>query len=248
MSDSARGTIALVGSGEFLEPIEPMDRFLLETLSGPARVVVLPTASAPDGPGVPERWARMGVDHFTRLGASADAVLALSRADAQSDALAARIASANVVYLSGGKPGFLHDTLRDTLCWQAIVGVFAAGGVVAGCSAGAMILAGQMFDSFRLWQPVPALGLAPGLLVIPHFDEIPGILGRIPSLANHGVTIAGVEGSTALVGADRNWTVCGRGGVTIFERGYATRYRAGERVFIAGPPHSHHDSACDTER
>ena len=55
MSDSARGTIALVGSGEFLEPIEPLDRFLLETLPGPARVVVLPTASAPDGPGVPER-------------------------------------------------------------------------------------------------------------------------------------------------------------------------------------------------
>jgi cyanophycinase len=204
VSVTARGTIALVGSGEFLGPIEPLDRYLLGTLAAPARVAILPTASVLDGPGVPERWARMGVEHFTRLGASAEAVMVLSRADAECDTLAARIANASFVYLSGGKPGFLRDTLRDTLCWKAIVGVFEGGGVVAGCSAGAMVLAGHMFDSFRLWQPVPALGLAPGLLVIPHFDEIPGILGRVPSLANLDVAIAGVEGSTALVGRGRD--------------------------------------------
>ena len=54
------GTLALVGSGEFLAPIQPLDQKLLAHIQGSPRVVVLPTASAPDGPGVPERWARMG--------------------------------------------------------------------------------------------------------------------------------------------------------------------------------------------
>jgi cyanophycinase len=235
-----RGTIALVGSGEFLEAIDPLDRYLLGRVIGTPRVTVLPTASAPDGPGVPERWAQMGVDHFLRLGVPVEPALVLTRADAESDEMAGRIAASNFVYLSGGKPAFLRDTLRDTACWRAIAGVFEAGGVVAGCSAGAMVLAGQMFDSFRVWRTVPALGLAPNFLVIPHFDEIPGILGRVPAIATEAtggtgdVSIVGVEGSTGLVGADLEWIVRGRGGVTLFDHGRATRYRDGEQIVIPG--------------
>src|SRR5690242_16518631 len=128
MNAPQQGTLALVGSGEFLPPIEPLDRLLIERLAEPARVVVLPTASAPDGAGVPERWAKMGIEHFARLGASVEAAMLLTRADAESEALAAQIAAANFVYLSGGKPQYLVDTLRDTPCWRAIAGVFAAGG------------------------------------------------------------------------------------------------------------------------
>src|SRR4051794_40430054 len=152
------GTVALVGSGEFLPISDPLDQALLARLPDPARVVVLPTASAPDGPGVPERWARMGVEHFTRLGVAVTAVLLRTRADAESPELAAQIAAANFVYLSGGKPQYLLQTLQDTVCWQAIAGVFAAGGVVAGCSAGAMALAGAMFEWPQLWRTIPALG------------------------------------------------------------------------------------------
>ncbi|TMD47052.1 MAG: hypothetical protein E6I90_05365, partial [Chloroflexi bacterium] len=63
------GTLALVGAGEFLPPIAPVDAMLLERVDGTPHVVVLPTASAPDGPGVPERWAKLGIDHFSQLGA-----------------------------------------------------------------------------------------------------------------------------------------------------------------------------------
>lgn len=70
------GTLALVGAGEFLEAMNPVDRALLERAGG-QRVVVLPTASAPDGPGVPGRWASMGVEHFNRLGAQTEAIMAL---------------------------------------------------------------------------------------------------------------------------------------------------------------------------
>jgi cyanophycinase len=227
---STNGTVALVGSGEFLEPIEPLDRELLKRLNGPPQVVVLPTASAPDGPGVSEHWAQMGIKHFTRLGASAEAVMLLTREDAESATLASQIAAANFVYFSGGKPQYLLDTLRDTVCWHAIMEVFAAGGVVAGCSAGAMVLAGYMLAWPQFRRTIPALGLAPGIAIIPHFDEIPGWITSVVRMVPRGVTVVGVAGSTALVSSEQTWTVCGRGSVTVFVGKRKQQYRAGESV------------------
>ncbi len=235
MNLPSQGTLALVGAGEFLASIEPLDRLLIERLQEGPRVVVLPTASAPDGPGVPERWARMGVEHFTRLGASVEAAMLLTRADAESEALAAQIAAANFVYLSGGKPQYLVATLRDTACWRAIAGVFAAGGVVAGCSAGAMALADRMLDFPRLWRTVPALGLAPGLAIIPHFNELPGMFTNLGRLASSQTTVVGVDGSTGLVGSGQDWTAQGRGTVTVFTSKGKQVYRAGERVETLAP-------------
>ena len=227
------GLVALVGSGEFLAPIEALDRLLLARLHETPRVVILPTASAPDGRGVPERWGRMGVEHFTRLGAVAESVMVLTRADAESQTLANHIARANVVYLSGGKPDYLLQTLRGTACWQAIEGVFASGGIVVGCSAGAMTLSEYLLNVPQFWRTRPGLGLAPGIMVIPHFDEIPSWLTGVVSLTARKVTVVGIEGSTALVGSLQNWEVFGRGSVTVFDHRRKTQYRAGEQVPLA---------------
>ena len=226
------GTLALVGSGEFLPPIEPLDRALLERVQGTPRVVVLPTASAPDGPGVPERWASMGVAHFTRLGASVESVALLTREEAQSSALASRVAEANFVYFSGGKPRYLVETLRETACWQAIRDVFQSGGVVAGCSAGAMALVGRLVNFPDLWHTSAALGLGPNVVVIPHFDELPKWLAGAPRRLGGRTTVVGVEGSTGLVGAGLDWEVIGLKAVTVFAHGTSSRYAAGEHVHL----------------
>jgi cyanophycinase len=234
---SMYGTVALVGSGEFLEPIEPLDRKLLARINGEARVVVLPTAAAPDGPGVPEHWAQLGIKHFERLGVAVEAVMVLTHEDAGSESLASKITTANFVYLSGGKPQYLLETLRDTVCWRAIESVFATGGVVAGCSAGAMVLAGHLLAWPGMRRSVPALGLAPGIAIIPHFDEIPGWITGIIRHAPSGVTVVGVEGSTGLVGSrEQGWTVCGRGSVTVFAGKQKQQYHSGESVPLAAPP------------
>lgn len=228
------GIVALVGAGEFLASMELVDRGLVAYLAEPPRVVVLPTASAPDGPGVPERWAKMGIEHFTRLGAMVEPVMLLTRADAESEALAERIAAANFVYLSGGKPGYLLDTLRESACWHAIKGVFAAGGIIAGCSAGAMVLGGQLADFPRFWRTRPALGLIPNLLVIPHFDELPArLIQPVVNRAASAEIIAGIDGNTALVGAGGRWYASGQGTVTIYAGGApAQRYSNGEQVAL----------------
>ena len=59
----------------------------------------------------------------------------LSRADADDPALVSLLDGAGLVYLSGGNPGYLAETLRGTLAWQRIVELWSSGMSVAGCSA-----------------------------------------------------------------------------------------------------------------
>jgi len=230
------GTIALVGSGEYLPPILSLDKKLLGHIQGKPQVVVLPTASAPDGPGVPERWARMGVEHFGLLGTAVEPVMLLTREDAQKLALVEKIAQSNFVYFSGGKPRYLLETLRGTLAWEAVIQVYKNGGVITGCSAGAMVMGGALVDFPNMWHTLPALALAPGLLVIPHFDEIPKAMLAMVNHTYGNVTTVGVEGSTALVGREGRWMVYGKGGVTVFEGRKKVRYTEGKDVRLPLPP------------
>jgi hypothetical protein len=78
------GALALVGSGEYTPAMDETDRYLLETVGGvqAARVVVIPTASGLEDPTSPERWQRMGLDHFQKLGAQVERVDILNGRDA----------------------------------------------------------------------------------------------------------------------------------------------------------------------
>jgi cyanophycinase len=227
----AAGSVALVGAGEFLPAIGQVDAMLLARVPAPPRVVILPTASAPDGRPIFERWAHMGVEHFTNLGARAAALPLVTRADAEQPALVAQIAAAHLIYLSGGQPRYLVEALQGTAAWHAILSAHAAGGVVVGCSAGAMALAGTVIAFPRGWATSPALGLVPELTVIPHFDEIPhlvaGLAGRFP-----GQTVVGIDGSTALVDTDGAWQTLGIGSVTVLRGSERRVYRGGERVAL----------------
>jgi peptidase E len=101
------GTLALVGSGEFLEVMRPIDAGLLEQArqTGRDHVVVIPTAAIPDGPQVVDRWATLGRAHFAALGVSVDVIPIGAGARADDPQVAQRIAAASLVYFSGGKPG-----------------------------------------------------------------------------------------------------------------------------------------------
>src|SRR2546422_11056366 len=69
LSSSVGGHYGLFGSGEFLPWAEPVDRWLASSGGGRGgRVLVLPTASAPEGDDVFGRWGSMGVSHYRKLG------------------------------------------------------------------------------------------------------------------------------------------------------------------------------------
>jgi cyanophycinase len=226
------GTLALVGAGEYLPRMDTVDRLLLSRTPGPARVVCLPTASVPDGPEVVARWERMGVEHFTRLGAAATALHIVDRATADEAALAAQVRAANFVYLSGGKPDYLYETLRETRTYAALLAVLEQGGVVAGCSAGAMIW-GAALPRFRLITPFqPAFNLLPNAVILPHFDEFGGVFAGALHAALGSRTLVGIDGYTALVAADGAYFVAGSGSVTVWNQA-KVRYTDGQLVQIS---------------
>ncbi len=229
------GPIALVGSGEFLPVMAEVDASLLAS-SGRVRprVAILPTASWPDGETVFRRWAAMGAEHFTALGAEVEPVLVRDRLDADDEAHAQAIGEADLVYLSGGKPGHLTESLLGTRVGAAIVAAHERGAALVGCSAGAMILAARHFDfrMRRLLWPLrwrDSLDLIPAVTVIPHYDAWPEALSAMFVLQapRHYVTL-GIDEDTAAVGQDGSWQVQGAGRVTVWHGRRRERFRRGE--------------------
>jgi cyanophycinase len=233
------GPIALVGSGEFLPAMSEIDAALLAaTGRRRPRVVILPTASWPDGEEVFRRWASMGAEHFTALGAEVEPVLVRDRFDAEDEAHVQAIGEADLIYLSGGKPGHLTGTLVGSPVGQALLAANRRGATLAGCSAGAMTLADRHWDfrRRRLFWPVrwrDGLGLVPGATVIPHYDAFPEPMAAMLVLqAPRGIATLGIDEETALVGRDGSWQVEGRGRVTVWRGRHRQRYRRGDVIRI----------------
>jgi cyanophycinase len=226
--------------------MEALDRALLAaTGCTRPRVAILPTASWPDGEEVFRGWATQGAAHFAGLGAEVEPVLVRGAEDANDPAAIAAIGEADLVYLSGGKPGHLLDALIDGGVGEAVRAAHARGAVIAGCSAGAMVLAGYQVRSVgRAFVRIPvgwrdALGIVPGTVVVPHYDAFPEPLSAAMALVAPADSIVlGIDEETALVGGDGEWQVHGRGRVTVWRGRHRERMREGERlglVLLAGP-------------
>ncbi len=243
------GAVALAGSGEYTPAMRETDLALLATVGGPAaaRVVVLPTAAGREAPESPARWARMGLEHFAALGAAVEAALILQRSDAEDPRWLPLLEAADFYYFSGGDPGHVVATLRDTSAWAAIRRRHAAGAVLAGCSAGAMAFGGWTPRRPSLGHGTcePGLGVLPHLVTLPHFDQMGRFLApRVVGLAGRSlpsdVIVVGVDENTALLrraaeGADGpvRWEVSGRQTVTVFggpDRTTKTVYQTGDVV------------------
>lgn len=226
------GALVLAGSGEFLPIMRAVDEVVLrQTPGAPPRVAIVPTAAGLEGD-VPLDWIARGIAHFAALGCDAFGVPILDRAGAEDPAHAAKLAGANLIYLSGGNPRHLTDALRETPAWAAIRAAFAGGATLAGSSAGAMALA-ELVVSPRSAEPSwqPALGLVPGIGVLPHFDRFGGArTGPLSAIAPAGLTILGIDEDTIVMLADGTATVLGARTVTVLRDGEATIFGAGEQL------------------
>ena len=227
------GPLALVGSGEYLPIMQPVEAQLLD--GRPPRYVQLATAAAPEGDASLDRWHRLGREQTDRLGVEQVVVDVRTRDDADDPALAALVGGAGLVYLSGGNPQYLAQTLRGTAVWAAIEAAWRDGAALAGCSAGAMAMSGwvpAMRDLGR--HPDPGLGLLPHVRVIPHFDRmlgwVPDMLTRALLRAPDGVVVLGIDEDTALVGGPEEWVVHGRQSVWVLGDGHRQEYDAGSRL------------------
>jgi cyanophycinase-like exopeptidase len=231
------GPLALVGSGEYLPAMLPVERDLIA--GRPPRYVQIPTAAGKEGERRLQYWVDLGRAQAKRLGVTPVPLVVTSRDQAEDPAVVKEVDGAGLIYLSGGDPGFLADTLRDTALWRAIVAAWRGGAALAGCSAGAMAMADRVPD----WRHPSGghrvgLGLLPHVRVLPHFDRL---LGRMPDLLTRpvlrppdGVTMVGIDEETALVGGPERYTVAGRQSVWLLGSGPRREFTPGMEMTLPG--------------
>jgi cyanophycinase len=220
-----RGPLVLCGSGEFTRAMTEVDRAILASIGRrQVRVAIVPTAAGLED--TPRSWIEMGIAHFADLGALATGVMVLNRADAEDPRHSAAIANADWIYFSGGKPGHLVETLTGTPFWSAVLARHHAGAVLAGASAGAMMLGSRTlhFPDGIAENGLPrrvavrdALGLLPGIFVAPHFDALPADVWRSwVKIWPEGHRMLGIDEDTAIVEHADGWMVVGKGRAMVF--------------------------------
>src|SRR5205807_1982532 len=226
MSPSVGGRYGLLGSGEFLPWAEPVDRWLASSGGGRGgRVLVVPTASAPEGDEVFWRWGTMGLSHYRKLGLEPAVVELKVRGAAFRPEGVAEVAGASLIFFSGGNPAYLARTLRETPFWEAVGAAVGEGCALAGSSGGIAYLGIVTFDPAaaangappeRLW--VPALGWFKALFG-PHWDAVerwrPGAHAMLLAGVPEDCAFLGIDEDTAVVGDGTHWEVRGRGTATV---------------------------------
>ena len=220
------GAIALVGGEEFRRGCEEMDREIMRA-SGqdPARVVVIPTAAVTG----PAKAANDGVTHFGSLGGDAVQLMVLDSSQANDPGFVEPSAAAGVVYFTGGSPEHLLETLRGSHLLKTILAAVDNGAVLAGSSAGAMVL-GSFMRRAGGWQE--ALGIVPGVAVLPHHERqdpketSQTLRGQAPA----GLTVLGIDARTGCLGRPGQWKVVGSGKVTVYQGDQWAVYQAGDSL------------------
>ena len=231
------GPVALVGSGEYLPVMRPIDEALLEGRS--SKVILLPTAAGQEGDDRVSYWLELGVAHFLEMGMDPVPLRVLTREDAELPDVVAEVAGAGLIYLSGGSPAYLSTTLRDTPLWKAITDAHATGAALAGCSAGACALTAISGGFRNPGQPAePGLSVIPHLAVIPHFDRFdarsPGLVGTLLERTGPDLTLVGIDEETALVGGPEHFEVMGRQAAWwLSPDEERTRYGAGTKLRLS---------------
>jgi cyanophycinase len=207
--------LCLMGSGEFEPWASGLEHDLLAEATGDGSVAIVATASAPEGPAY-HAWTEKGLAHYAELGAPAHVADLRGRDDAFRGDVVATIASASLVFMSGGNAAYLATTLADSPAWSAMRALLDRGGAIAGCSAGAMVL-GQaapprMAADLQTEDVETGLELLSDAWIWPHWNGTSDeIRERLLDVTPHDVDLLLIDETTAAVARDGRWDTFGRG-------------------------------------
>jgi cyanophycinase len=241
-TSSRAGTLIAIGGALKPGSDAVWQRVVDEAGGAGARIAVFPTAAYE-----PERAAAQIVTALERCGARAQVVPLAPHLGGvalpvvlNDPAQIARVAASQAVFFSGGAQEYIVDTLQPggepTAMLQAIQGVFDAGGVIAGTSAGAAVMSRMMFrdamDNLAvlkgLWRAGQeydrGLGfIGAGVLIDQHFLKR-GRIGRmLPALHALGCTLGlGVDENAAIVVRGTQLEVIGGSGAVLVDLQHAT--------------------------
>jgi cyanophycinase len=214
----------LIGGAEDKHKTKRILSRFVKLAGGPeAHIVVVSTASTL-GEVTTESYKAI----FTELGVSrVSGMHPQERREAEGPQVAATLIEATGVFLTGGNQLRLTSIVAGTRLDSGLHLAHDRGAVIAGTSAGASALAGHMLafgDSgatprHGIVQLAAGLGLIPNIVVDQHFEERTR-LGRLLSAIAQSPSLTGIgldEDTAAIVFADRQMEVIGRGAVTVVD-------------------------------
>ena len=225
------GYLLLEGGAEFGGHMRDPDLKAIELAGGfETPIRILPTAAAPDNNH--QRAGNNGIRWFQSLGAKDVGSLPLiDQVSANDDSIAQSLREAKLIYMLGGFTGYLADTLRGSAAWQAVLEAYARGAVVAGSSAGAMVMCELYYDPSR-GQVMEGLNLVPNSIVLPHYNTF-GKSWASRLLEISEVTLIGIDEETGMLddGAG-TWKVYGAGNVTLYRNQEVENYPSGKTFSV----------------
>ena len=221
------GSLALGGSGEYLPAMASLEKSLIDDgiKNGKRPIYVqIPTAAGQESADRLEYWNELGKSQADRLGVDSIFLPIFTREDANNPDYVSLIHDSALIYMSGGDPHYLAETLLGTALWSAIQENWRTGTSLAGCSAGAMVLSSQI-PNFRLLKKAPTAGLnlLPEIRVIPHFNKffrwIPESAAKVLLHVPDDSILIGVDELTAIVkrSGDEHWVVVGAAKVHVLK-------------------------------
>jgi cyanophycinase len=229
------GYILLEGGAEFGGDMAVPDRRALMLAGGADAIVsIVPAAAAPDNND--QKAGQNGVRWFSSLGATQVTSLPLiDRATADDPVIVDILRQTALIYLLGGFPGHLGRTLAGSASWQAILAAHRSGAVIAGSSAGAMVLCEHYYDPHS-HSIVRGLNLLPGMCVLPHHDTFGRHwAGRLKDLLR-GSILVGIDEETGFLndGPRGRWQSYGKGCVTVYRNSRSEQVCSGDSVALPG--------------
>ena len=237
------GSLALVGSGEYLPAMAQFEKSLFDdgVKNGKRPIYVqIPTAAGKESADRLEYWKQLGKTQADRLGVDSIFLPIFNRDDANNPEYVSLIHNSALMYMSGGDPHHLAETLMDTPLWNAMQENWRTGASLAGCSAGAMVLSSHI-PNFRLLKksPTAGLNLLPEIRVIPHFNKffkwIPESAAKVLLHVPDDSVLIGVDEMTAIVkrSGDEHWVVVGEARVHVLKGMPDQQLGDGEIITVA---------------
>jgi len=236
----AHGALVIVGGGKVGNDI--LTRMFDLAGGKDAPMVVIPTASGAED--YPADWS--GLRMFKTFGATNITLLhTKDRKVADSEAFVKPITNARLVWFVGGRQWRLVDSYANTRTQREIENVLARGGVVAGSSAGASILASYMVrgareNNYIMMAPgyEEGFGLIKGVAIDQHMltrnrqDDLEEVVAKHPDVLG-----IGIDESTAIIVQGQQFEIVGASKVAIHDGRIVkgAQERNGKKYFFMGP-------------
>lgn len=226
------GYLLLEGGAEFGGRMaEPDQRAIALAGGNDVPICIIPTAAAPDNNH--QRAGKNAVKWFSSLGArNVELLLLINKTSANDPAIVASIKQSRLIYMLGGFTGYLGETLKNSASHQAMMDAYVAGAVIAGSSAGAMVMCQYYYDPGKR-QVVEGLNFVLNSCVLPHHNTFGKGWARQLSELLPNAVLLGIDERTGMLddgpaGRKLGWHVYGQGDVTVYRNGTPTVYYSGQ--------------------